>query len=222
MNIKTIMVISMATILSLAVTVPAIAEAFPSLKKAVVDVEDDTFNLRFQFEGKSSDIVPPAFGGVAVLTDAGTAIAATTHDRFYDSEKQTAPQEEPVVSFGVAALCTGTDPGCGPEWHIHIVNPVEDDRCFTGLAVGELTWEDPSEKLKLAGPNIIAKKIALGANEYTASLAGETLVFDAGTVPDANGSLAFDLTPIFTDTEEPIDPTTLAGICIGPLAASED
>ena len=83
------MAFSIAAVLSLAVTFPAIAEAFPMLKNTVVDVEDDTFNLRFQFEGKSSDIVPPAFGGVAVLTDKGTAVAATTHDRFYDSQKQT-------------------------------------------------------------------------------------------------------------------------------------
>ena len=91
-----------------------------------------------------------------------------------------------------------------------------DARCATGLAVGELTWDDPSEKLKLAGPNIIAKKIALGANDYTASLAGGKLSFDAGTDPDANGSLAFDLTPILLT---PGDLTTLDGVCIGPLAA---
>lgn len=216
-NKKALLAISIAAILSMGISYPAIAEAITPLKQTVVDVNDNgTFNVRFQLNDKVANEVAP-FGGYAVLTDVGTAIAVTSHAGFYDSEVQGdgTNLDTPIIDFpGPAALCSSTV-GCGGEWHTHIVIPAADARCATGLKVGELTWDDPSVKLHLAGPNIIAQKIALGANDYTASLAGGTLSFNAGSDPDANGSVAFDLTPIFLVSD---DPTTLDAVCIGPLA----
>jgi hypothetical protein len=90
---------------------------------------------------------------------------------------------------------------------------IADARCAIAK-VGELTWDDPSNRLIVAGTNLIAQGIPLGVNQYTAALAGGLLDFDAGTTPGTSG-LAFDLTPIFLT---PGDPTTLDAVCIGPLA----
>lgn len=197
----------------MAVAFPAVAEAITEIKKTEVKVKKGEISkLRFQLEG---NVETQPFGGYAILTDAGTAIAITSHAGFYDSEKQTEPTVTPIIQFdGPGALCASTDGECGAEWHAHVVVPATDARCATNLKVGDLTWDDPSDRLNVAGNNLIARGIALGANDYVAALAGGTVSFDTGAVPGTSG-LAFDLTPIFLDSE---DLTTLDAVCIGPLA----
>jgi len=212
---KTVLLgLTLATVLTMAIAFPAIADAITDIKKTEVKVKKGEIEkLRFQLEGK---VPTNAFGGYAILTDVGTAIAITSHAGFYDSEKQIAPTVDPIIQFdGPAALCASTDGECGGDWHVHVVIPAVDARCATTLKVGELTWNDPSDALNIAGNNLIARGIALGTNDYVAALAGGTVSFDTGVVPGTSG-LSFDLTPIFLDPE---DPTTLDAVCIGPLAA---
>jgi hypothetical protein len=220
MNRKTVLAISMAAIFTLAVAVPLNAEAILDLVQTEIKIKDGEISkLRFEATDK---IESDPFGGYAILTDADpvTAIAFTSHGGFYDSIVQGPGDnlDTPHVDFpGKAALCS-TPTGCGPEWHVHIVEPAVDLRCASGLAVGELTWEEPSERQKVAGANLIARSIPLGDNTYEAALAGGDRTFDAGTnIDTAQAGLAFPLTGIFTQTD-PFDPTSLVGVCIGPLA----
>lgn len=87
--------------------------------------------------------------------------------------------------------------------------PATDDRCATGLQFGELTWNDPSDRINVAGKNFFTRGMPLGVNQNTAALAGGTIPFDAGTTPDTTG-LVFDLTPIMLT---PGYPTTLNATC---------
>jgi len=204
--------ISLATALIFAIAFPVVAEAITPIKKTEVKATSDEIRkLRFQLAGL---VEKQPFGGYAILTDADTAIGITSHAGFYDSEVQGATSPSaPIIDFpGPAALCSSLE-GCGAEYHVHVVIPVADARCAIAK-VGELTWDDPSNRLIVAGTNLIAQGIPLGVNQYTAALAGGLLDFDAGTTPGTSG-LAFDLTPIFLT---PGDPTTLDAVCIGPLA----
>ncbi len=175
-------------------------------KKTVVKVDDDEIEkLKFKLVDKVEEA---PFGGYAILTDAvptdsyaGTAIAITSHAGFYDGEKQNPTTLTPIIQFGgPAALCAPGDSGCA-----------------SGLQVGELTFDDPSEKLKIKAKALVAKEIELGEEDYTAALAGGEKDFDAGAIPGTDG-LAFVLTPKFADDN---DPTTLQYVCIGPLANDE-
>jgi len=220
MTTKIILAVSLAAVLAMIVAFPIIADAITDIKKTEVKIKKGEISkLRFQLEDK---IPVQPFGGYAILTDADpvTAIAITSHTGFYDSEKQRAPTETPIIDFdGPAALCAAEDSGCGAEWHVHVVEPDADERCATGLKVGELTWTDPSDRLNVAGKNLIARGIALGVNSYVEALGSDgERDFDTGSVPGTSG-IAFDLTPIFTDPE---DPTTLEAVCIGPLAEDSD
>jgi hypothetical protein len=211
MTRKLLFGISLAAVLVLSIAGPVVAEAITPIKKTEVKATSDEIRkLRFQLAGL---VETSPFGGYAILTDAGTAIAITSHAGFYDSEVQGATSPvAPIIDFpGPAALC-GSLAGCGAEWHVHIVVPAADPRCAIAK-VGELTWDDPSDSLNVAGVNLITRGIPLGVNSYTAALAGGLVGFDAGTTPGTVG-LAFDLTPIFLD---PGDPTTLDAVCIGPL-----
>lgn len=214
MNLKTVLGISLAAVLAIAIVFP-LAEAITSINQTEVKVKNGQISkLKFELNGP---VETQPFGGYAILTNANptTAIAITSHAGFYDNEKQAAPSLTPIIQFdGPAALCTAGDSGCGAEWHVHVVIPAADNRCATGLKVGELTFNDPSNRLQIAGENLIARGIPLEVNQYTAALAGGQIGFDAGTNPGTSG-LAFDLTPIFLD---PNDPTTLDAVCIGPLA----
>jgi hypothetical protein len=223
MNRKTVLAISMVAVLTVAVAAPLSAEAILGLVQTEIKVKgDEITKLRFHGAG---EIESDPFGGYAILTDADpvTAIAFTSHGGFYDSVVQGPGDnlDPPHVDFpGKAALCS-TPTGCGPEWHVHIVEPVEDARCASGLAVGELTWDEPSETQKVAGENLIARNIPLGDNTYEAALGGGDKTFDAGTnIDTTQAGLAFPLTGIFTQTD-PLDPTTLVGVCIGPLAPED-
>ena len=215
---KTVLLgLTLAAILTMAIAFPAIADAITPIKQTEVKVKKGEISkLRFQLESK---VETQPFGGYAILTDAGTAIAITSHAGFYDSEIQgeTTPAS-PVIDFpGPAALCSSLE-GCGAEWHVHVVEPAADDRCASNLKVGELTWTDPSDRLNVAGNNLIARGIALGANPYVAALSADgERNFDTGSNPGTEG-LAFDLTPIFLDPE---DLTSLDAVCIGPKSDSQ-
>ena len=113
-------------------------------------MNDNEYNrLLFQLD----DLVPTegeVFGGYAIITS-GDVIAITSHDGFYDSVTQMSPTEGPAIPdpfTGVAQVCTPTDTGCGPEWHGHLVKPTPDARCATGLAIGDLSFDEPNEKTK--------------------------------------------------------------------------
>lgn len=220
---KTVLLgLTLMTVLAMTVVFPAVAEAITEIKKTEVKVKKgDLKKLKFKLQDK---VPTGAFGGYAILTDAsptaeydGTAIAITSHAGFYDSERQSPPTLPPIIQFGgPAALCAAGDSGCGGEWHVHVVEAVANTGCASGLQVGELTFDDPSEKLKIKAKALVAKKIELGKEVYTAALAGGDNIFDAGTIPGTDG-LAFDLTPKFLDDE---DPTTLQYVCIGPLTTT--
>lgn len=214
MTNRVLLGITLTVVVTLIVAFPAIADAITGLKQTEIKVKNNEIQkLRFQLSGL---VEKQPFGGYAILTESGTAVAVTSHAGFYDSEKQT-PPTTPVIDFpGPAALCSTTGPECGSEWHVHIVEPVANDACATGLAVGELTFEEPSNKLNIAGANLIARGIAIGDAEFTAALSGDVRDFSVGT--PLEGGLAFDLTPIFADVN---DPTTLQVVCIGPAADSE-
>jgi hypothetical protein len=215
MNRKAILAISLAAVFTLAITIPVSAEAILGLAQTEVKVKNgEITKLRFHVDGTGVETAP--FGGYAILTDADTAIAVTSHGGFYDSEVQGPGTnlDTPYVDFpGKAALCS-TLTGCGDEWHTHIVIPAPDARCESGFKVGDLTWDEPSEKLKVAGENLIARSIPLGVNYYEAAITGGSAPFDAGTTPGTDG-LAFPLTPIFLGAT----PDTLDAVCIGPLAS---
>lgn len=223
MTNKLLLGITLAAVLTLVIAFPTAADAITGIKKTTVKLDDDEIKkLRFKLVDKVEET---PFGGYAIVTDAApsetyvaTAVAITSHAGFYDSEKQSPPTLTPIIQFpGPAALCAAGDAGCGAEWHVHIVEAVVNTECASGLQVGELTFDDPSEKLKIKAKALVAKGIELGEEDYTAALAGGEKDFDAGAIPGTDG-LAFDLTPKFTN---PSDPTTLEFVCIGPLAEEE-
>ena len=102
-----------------------------------------------------------------------------------------------------------------------MVNPVADTICddVGGIAkVGELTYNQPTDILKIAGKNIVAKGIDIGTEGFVGAISGELMDFTVGT-PDGP-SAAFDLVPV-DSSGVPITPATLedlTAICIVPTA----
>ena len=171
---------------------------------------------------KTADKVPKdgsgVFGGYAVFTDGpwSEVIAVTAHDRFFDSETQQAPTLTPDLLISVsAAVCANADPGCGGVWHTHIVKPVANGLCALA-AVGGLSFQEPSESVKISGKKITIKGVDIGEQIYLESISSTGMVFTVGNPVDFDPSTsefngaAFDLNPTFDGSGNLV-------VCIGPL-----
>jgi len=225
MTPKKILGISIAAILTVGLAgSPLYAEAIGDLIKTKVAIAGDNYD-RIVFT--TADKIPKKgeFGGFAILTE-GHVIAVTDHGGFYDSEAQKAPKLPPALPISAtAAVCAVGDKGCNSKWHTHLVEPKESGLCATGLAVGALSFEEPSEKVKVKAKSIVLRNIALGTDSFTESLSNAPKDFTAGLPVDSDvvsgdvtpfsfDGLAFDLTPIFDGS---VSAENLV-VCIGPLA----
>ncbi len=201
-------------VLTLAVTVPAVADAITGINKIQTKVVGDEIKkLRFQLD----DNVPKhPFGGYALFTDGGHVIAFTSHEGFFDSPAQQAPTSDQVANQvgAIAAICNVTDVACGNEWHAHLVHPVESDLCDF-MAIGELTYDQPTERLIIAGKNLIGTGIDIGTEGFVGALNGNLQDF---TVGQPGGSAAFDLDPVDANGNTITDPADFAAVCIVPTA----
>jgi len=155
------------------------------------------------------------FGGYAVFTTGGDVIAVTSHQGAYDSETQSFPQKRATF-----ALCNGGQVNagfCGPIWHTHLVKPVGTALCQIA-AIGGLTFEQPSNEVKVKNSNISFKNVQKGTSSFTESVSGAATDFTVGAtqvspnpVTGVGDGVAFDLVPVF-------DNGNLLAICIGPAA----
>ena len=193
-----------------------IADAITGIKKTEIKANDDEITkLRFQLEHK---VPKTPFGGYALFTTDGSVIAITSHAGFFDSTGQQAPTAAQVANQvgAIAAVCSVTDVACGNQWHAHLVNPVADSLCddVGGIAkVGELTYNQPTNRLEIDGKNIIAKGIDIGTEGFVGAVSGQLMDFTVG-VPGA--SAAFDLVPVDAAGDPITVATDLAAICIVP------
>ena len=206
---KTVLLgLTLAAVLTMAIAFPAIADAITPIKQTEIKVKKGEISkLRFQLEG---NVETQPFGGYAIFTQDGSVVAVTSHAGFYDSETQTAPTAgQTALQFdGPAAVCNVTDVACGNEWHSHLVEPTGSSYCDFA-AVSELTFEEPSDRLNVAGNNLIVRGIALGESDFTEALGGDFRGFVVGTPLD--GGAAFDLNPAVVDGN-------LKAVCVGDLS----
>ena len=214
MNTKILLGLTLVAVLAMTIASPAVADAITGIKKTDVKVKNDEISkLKFHLEDK----VPKSpFGGYALFTDAGHVIAITSHQGFFDSVGQQAPTTAQVANQvgAIAAICNVTDVACGNEWHAHLVSPVDSPLCGF-KAIGELTYNQPTEYLKIAGKNIHAKGIDLGTEGFIGALSGTLQDFTVGT---PGGSAAFDLDPVDANGVTITDPADFAAVCIVPTA----
>ncbi len=225
MTPKKILGISIAALFAVGLAgSPLYAEAIGDLIETKVALAGDNYD-RIVFT--TADKIPKKgeFGGFAILTE-GHVIAVTDHKGFYDSEAQKAPKLPPVLPLSdTAAVCDAADKGCNSKWHTHLVEPAESTLCATGLKVGALSFEEPSEKVKIKAKSIVLRNIALGTNSFTESISNAPKDFTVGLPVDSDvvsgadtpfsfDGLAFDLTPTFDGT---VSAENLV-VCIGPLA----
>ncbi len=225
MTPKKILGISIATVFAVGLlSSPLYAEAIPDLLQTRVNLAGDNYD---HIVFKTADKIPRTgeFGGFAILTD-GHVIAVTDHAGFYDSKAQRPPTLPPDLPISAtAAVCNENDRGCNSKWHSHLVEPKPSDLCLTGLAVGALSFDEPSEKVKVLAKHIILRNIALGTSSFTESLTNTPKDFTVGFPVDSDGitgaetpfnfdGVAFDLTPTY---DGPMSAETLV-VCIGPLA----
>ena len=215
MTKKVLLGLTLVAVLAMAVAFPAVADAITGIKKTEIKVKNDEIKkLRFQLEDK---VPTTPFGGYALFTTGGDVIAITSHAGFFDSTGQQAPTSAQVANQvgAIAAICNVTDVACGNEWHAHLVKPVANPLC-SFAAVGELTYDQPTDKLRIDGKNIIARGIDIGDEGFVGALSGLLQDFAVGT-PDG-GSAAFDLDPVDATGTTITDPADLAAICIVPTA----
>ncbi|MFQ5782537.1 MAG: hypothetical protein ACE5GR_05730 [Nitrosopumilus sp.] len=145
-------------------------------------------------------------------------IAVTSHPGAYDSEAQSFDNDD--ITFALCSPEQIADGLCGAEWHTHLVEPVDHDRCGF-KAIGALTFEEPSEKVKIKAKKIILKEIEMETDDYTNSITGEVKDFTAGNPVDANpdtkkfDGAAFDLNATFDASGN------LEAVCIGPVIPLE-
>ena len=216
---KTILAVSFAAVFAIGViSLPAFAADFgqPHLTKTKLTIDGDKYSkIEFKTDGK----IPKtgAFGGYAILTD-GDVIAVTSHQGAFDSETQTWPA--PGVTFGLCGAPALAAGHCGPVWHSHLVTPTSDARCATGLAIGGLTHEEPTSKVKVKGSKITLEKIPLGTSGFTESVSGIVgTLFTAGLPVDSDGLTGATTPGVFDGVEFPLTPVGAGptfGICIGP------
>jgi len=223
MTTKMILGVSLATVLTMVIAFPIVADAITGIEETKIKVKNDQIKkLAFLLE---DDVPTQPFGGYAIFTDGGAVIAVTSHAGFYDSTEQTAPSLAQIaldVGPGPAAVCNVTDVACGSEWHVHLVepaNPLDEDGnpICSFAAVGELTHNEPSDSLKIREESIVAKGIAIGTESFDEAIGGNNRDFTVGT--PLEGGAAFDLVPSLAD---PDDLSTLQAVCIVPTAGDDD
>ena len=215
--IKTILLApTLVIVLTMTVVYPVIADPIVGIKKTNINANESRINkLQFKLKRK---VPKQPFGGYAIFTDGGSVIAITSHAGFFDSERQTRPSESQVVlQVGAhAAVCNVSKIACGPEWHVHLVEPVDNEYCDF-KAVGELTHTEPSNWLDIGKKKIIARSIDIDDEKFKDSIGGAFRDFTVGA--PIEGGVAFNLVPKF---EYPGDINTLQAICIVPMADESD
>jgi len=204
---KTVLLgLTLAAVLTMAIAFPAIADAITPIKQTEIKVKKGEISkLRFQLEG---NVETQPFGGYAIFTDGGAVVAVTSHAGFYDSETQGVPSSVALQFPGPAAVCAADSEGCGAEWHTHLVVPDTDNANCNFAAVSELTFEEPSDRLNVAGNNLIIRGVDIGTNSFTPALAGGSDDFTVGD--PLEGGAAFDLNPAVSDAG-------LQAVCIGDV-----
>jgi hypothetical protein len=206
MNTKTILAVSMAAVLTMVIAFPVVAEAISPLKKSNVDYDEDVAyeEIHFLTQSKVNNEID-VFGGYAIFTE-GHVVAVTSHAGFFDSTAQDPPALTPLIQFaGPAAVCNPADTGCGAEWHSHVVVPDTTSPYCNFASIAELTYEEPSERIVIGGPNIHLKNTDIGTNSFTQALAGGPGDFMVGNPTGA--SAHFNLYPA-------VMPAGLKAVCI--------
>jgi hypothetical protein len=217
MTTKTILSVSLAVIF----TVSMILSASAITGLANTSIRDNAKTYQKVIFTLDDSVVTDGtiFGGYAFFTTDGDVVAVTSHKGAYDSKGQ--KFDDPNTTF---ALC---NPGqlsaglCGPEWHTHVVKPVADPHCAIA-AVGALTYEQPSSHVKIKDNTITLDNVKKGTRTFTNSITSDPEEFivgnsavDPNPVTSSGIGVPFDLTPAF-------EGDTLAAVCIGPLAESEE
>lgn len=209
---------TLAAVFTVMMFASPMADAITGLVDTEVKDNKNTYQkITFSLAG---DVVTNGddFGGYAIFTEDGDVIAVTSHMGAYDSAGQ--QFDNPLITF---ALCSPEQLGaglCGPEWHSHLVQPVENSLCQIA-AVGALTFEEPSAAVVANQDNIKVVNVNKGTSSFTESVTGTATDFTAGNsavnpnpVTGDGVGVPFDLTPVF-------DGDDLAAICIGPASNDE-
>lgn len=203
-----------AKILTLTITFNVIADPAVDIKQIKIKTDESRIQeLQIMLKDK---IQTQPFGGYAIFTEEGSVIAVTSHAGFFDSYKQISPSDSQIaLQVGKHAfVCNVTDVACGPEWHTHLVEPVDSEHCDF-KAVGELTHTEPSNWLEFKNKKITVKSIDMGNEAFKEAMGGNFRDFKVGT-PIEEG-MVFNLVPEFVD---PSDIRTLLAICIVPTGES--
>jgi len=218
-NSKKILAISLTAVFAVALigSTPVASAISDLLSTHIVQNEDEIKRIRFHL---AEPFAEDAFGGVAILTT-GDAIAVTRHGTFFDSSSQVKPESPGLpISLSAAALCAEDD-GCGNEIHAHVVKPNFDEPLCEIASVGALSFQDPAQRIIVAGNNIVLRGIDIGPQIYLESLSSMGEEFTIGAPVDLDDStpgfdgLAFNLTPTF---DGDVSAENLV-VCIGPLAS---
>lgn len=207
MNNKTAWAVTIAAILSVAaITSVTAADAlgtFLFIEEAEVELNDSKIKeVEIETDSKiAKDGDDGAFGYGILDTTGSFALVATTHRGVFDSNVQDGPAGTTV------AICTPEqlDDGlCGPEWHTHYVELGTDGVCVDntvdmdvtknpdGLYVSRITFEEPSEKIKVKKDEIKIKDVQKYGT-FTNSLNGTTQSFAFGDYDGLMVSFALDV-----------------------------
>ena len=203
-----------------ATVLPVSARVFPGLdpvtllsnqgNKIIID-DDEIEKVIFKLTGSPN--TGDVFGGYGALSG-NSLLVVTSHPGFYDSDKQNAPSdaqtEKPISP--TAAVCNTSDGVCEKVWHTHLANLANDalarascvpnfeddpntpnnEEEESQLRVESLTFEEPSEKVKVKSNKIIVKEVE-GDDDFINSLTAQEMEFLLG---DYAGSLvSFNLFP---------------------------
>ena len=175
---------------------PAIAASLPkflTITEAEVEVNEDS--LEADLETKKTVPTDGSGGafGYGVITDSGLSaiIVTTTHAGVQDSEAQSGPSD--------------------PVMHNHYVALTDSDANCPGLAVQDITFEEPGDVV-VSGKNVKIEDVPLSFTG-THSLTGAEISFDLD--PNVGAAVSFTLAPVF-DNED------IVAVCVNDVQAAQN
>lgn len=172
--------------------------------KIIVD-DDEIEKAKFKLAGNVN--TGNVFGGYGALSG-NSLLVVTSHPGFYDSETQNAPSagQTAVPISSTAAVCNTGSGVCQKIWHTHLANLANDALAIqyceanavlgggdaSKLRVESLTFEEPSEKVRVKANKIIVKEVE-GDDDFTNSLTAQEKEFLLGSY--AGALVSFNLFP---------------------------
>jgi len=207
--------------LAVIIASPILAEAITGLDSTTVTNNTADYDIEFTTSGPVATDGTD-FGGYAIFTTDGDVIAITSHKGVYDNEAQAYPNKN--KTFDVCNKGNVNAGFCDAVWHTHVVKPVPNPACAL-VAVGALTFEQPSASVNIVGNVITIEGVPIGTLPYTNSITGDSLDFTTAAthvspnpVTGDGDGVAFPLNGVFDGKAKD---KNLVAICIGPVSDSE-